>query len=81
MSGLDLNYWIGLVLSSVMFSIFFYGISIAQTLYYFRHYPEDSRLLKAYVLGLLLLDFGRTVLDVVITCSGRLNITQMSSSW
>lgn len=66
MSGFDLNYWIGFFLSAVIFSIFFYGISIAQTLYYYRHYPEDSRLLKAYVLGLLMLDFGRTVLDVAI---------------
>lgn len=63
MSAFNLNYWVGLLFSGIALSTLLYGVSCAQMLYYFKHYPRDSRLMKGYILLLWVLDTTRTCVD------------------
>lgn len=51
----------GLIFIGSLFGTLLFGIACAQTLYYFRRYPDDGLGIKMLVVFLLLLDAGRTV--------------------
>lgn len=51
--------WCGLI-GNILGSLL-YGVSCAQTLYYFWHYPKDRRELKIFIAFLWALDTGRTI--------------------
>ncbi|EED80006.1 predicted protein [Postia placenta Mad-698-R] len=64
MSPLDteLNNTLGCSFIGILFGILLYGLTSAQTLYYFQRYPIDGVRLKLFVVTLWLLDTSRTIL-------------------
>jgi len=64
MSGINLNDWAGLFFAGVAMSVALYGLSCAQTIFYYKEYPEDSLLLKLLVGFVWILDSARTIMDV-----------------
>ncbi|KDQ28629.1 hypothetical protein PLEOSDRAFT_1070617 [Pleurotus ostreatus PC15] len=53
---LDAPLVVGMILSSSLF-----GITIAQSMYYFRHYRNDVTIIKAFVATIMVLDTAHTI--------------------
>ncbi|KAL4260090.1 DUF6534 domain-containing protein [Pleurotus pulmonarius] len=49
------------LVTGMMFSSSLFGVTIAQSLYYFRHYPNDATLIKAFVVTIMVLDIAHTI--------------------
>lgn len=60
----DINDWAGFYFVGVVLSAFFFGVSCAQAIFYYKEYPDDSVFLRSFVGILWAIDTGRTMMDV-----------------
>ncbi|PCH33724.1 hypothetical protein WOLCODRAFT_135281 [Wolfiporia cocos MD-104 SS10] len=67
MPSLNLNESLGCVFIGILLAIALYGVSLAQTMYYFRRYPKDSWALKGLVVLLWAIDTSRTAMAILLT--------------
>ncbi|PCH33725.1 hypothetical protein WOLCODRAFT_147810 [Wolfiporia cocos MD-104 SS10] len=66
MPSLDLNESFGCVFIGILVAIALYGVSNAQTMYYFRWYPKDLWALKGLVVLLWAIDTSRTAMAILL---------------